>query len=62
MHSVASYWKGFGFVESIQHVVHYIAMELCYVYMVNLQRYEAEYMSKSIEKQIEEQMSYIAAD
>ena len=49
MHSVASHWKGFGFIESIQHVFHSIAMELYYVYMMKSQRYE-------------EQMSYIAAD
>lgn len=62
MHSVASHWKGIRFAESIEHVVHYIAMELCYVNMVYPQRCEAEYISKTIQKQIQKQMFYIAAD
>ena len=62
MHSVALHWKGVRCTKSIEYIIHYIAMELCYVNMVNSQRYEAEYISKTIEKQIQEQMFYIAAD
>lgn len=51
MHSVALHWKGVRFAESIEHVIQYMIMELCYVNMVYSQRYEAEYISKTIEKQ-----------
>ncbi len=50
MHSVALYWKGLRLVESIEHVIRYIAMDSWYVNMVYSQRYEAEYVSKTIEK------------
>ena len=65
MHSVASHWKGVRFAESIEHMVQYVAMELCYVIMVYSQRYQPEYIeyiSKTIEKPIQERMFYIAAD
>ena len=62
MHSVASHWKVVRFAESIEHMVQYIAMELCYVDMVYSQRYDAESISKNIEEPIQEQMFYIAAD
>ena len=48
MHSVALHWKVVRFIGSIEHMVQYIALELCYVDMVYSQRYEAESISKNI--------------
>ena len=62
MHSVASHWKGVRFTRSIEHMVQYVAIELCFVDMVYSQRYEAESISKNIEKPTQEQMFYVAAD
>lgn len=40
--------KGLRFAESIEHVIQYIIIKLCYVNIEYSQRYEVEYMRRTI--------------
>ena len=49
--------KGLRFAESIEHVIQCITVELCYVNMEFSQRYEAEYISKTIKSRFRSRCS-----